>query len=89
MTGQITITDYMSDRTHRRNGSTTQAPYWMPKERCENCQFWEMLPTEQQPPDGWGVKGQCNYSHEPETMQNGYWTTSKTSYCQDYKGVSI
>lgn len=75
--------------THQRDGSLIEAPRWMNEERCENCKWWEIYPVEEQPPDGWEVKGQCNYSHEPEQMKNGYWTTSKTSYCQDYKGVSI
>lgn len=85
MTEQITLTDYISNQTHNRKGQTYEAPEWMPKERCETCAYWEILPVELQPPDGWGVKGQCNFTHEPEMMKHGYWQTGKTSYCNDYK----
>ena len=54
------------------------------KERCENCKYWEILPVEEQPPCGWGVRGQCNCVHEPERMQQGYWKVDSTSYCQDF-----
>ena len=89
MKGQITITDYMSDRTHRRDGSLHDAPAWMDKDRCENCRYWEILPVEQQPPSGWGVKGQCNCSHEPEMMEKGYWTVSSISYCDDFERINL
>lgn len=82
---QISISDYLLNQTRERNGKLYEAPSWMRKERCENCKYWEILPVSEQPPEGWGVKGQCNCSHEPETMKNGYWKTSKTSYCQDYE----
>lgn len=71
--------------THDRNGKLYEAPRWMPEERCETCKYWEILPVSDQPPDGWGVKGQCNLTHEPEQMKNGYWITSTISYCQDYE----
>ena len=89
MTGQISITDYMSDLTHRRDGSLRPASSWMNKDRCENCKYWEIFPVDQQPPSGWGVKGQCNCSHEPDMMKNGYWTVSSTSYCQDYRRIDL
>lgn len=86
MEGQISISDYMGSMTHDQNGRLRLAPEWMKRERCETCRYWEMFATEHQPPAGWGVKGQCNCSHEPEMMRNGYWETNQTSYCQDYEG---
>ena len=87
MTGQISITDFMADQTHTRGGELQPAPEWMKKERCETCRYWEIFPTELQPPDGWGVMGQCNCSHEPEMMRNGYWKVGRTGYCQDYQRI--
>lgn len=85
MSGQISISEYLSDRTYRRDGSLHPAPEWMKKERCENCMWWDIFPKENQPPDGWGIKGQCNCYHDPETMKNGYWVVNQTSYCNDFK----
>lgn len=83
--GQLTLLEYTSGLTHDRNGQTYKAPAWMDARRCENCKHWQMLPTEEQPPAGWGVKGQCNCVHEPETMKQGYWITGKISYCDDFQ----
>ena len=80
MNGQINFDCF----THDRNGNIEIAPLWMKKERCENCKYWEILPVEEQPPCGWGVRGQCNCVHEPERMQQGYWKVDSTSYCQDF-----
>ena len=85
MTDQISITDFLADQTHDRGGNLKPAPEWMRKERCENCKYWEIFQEELQPPDGWGVIGQCNCSHEPQMMRNGYWKTGRTGYCQDYQ----
>lgn len=71
--------------SHDRYGREYKAPTWMDAKRCETCKFWELLPVADQPPSGWGVMGQCNCYHEPEMMKNGYWKTSKTSCCMDYK----
>lgn len=79
MDGQISITDYMASRTFDRNGREYEAPAWMRPDRCENCKYWERLPAEDQPPDGWGVMGMCCTIHDPR--QVGYQNTSKTSYC--------
>ena len=84
MDGQITLGQYLTDITHDRDGKQSPAPSWMHKERCENCKYWEILPVEEQPPAGWGVKGQCNCTHEPKMMKNGYWVTGNTSYCNDF-----
>ena len=84
--GQMSITDYTYGLTRNRYGKTYEASEWMVRERCENCKHWEMLPVEEQPPAGWGVKGQCNCTHEPEMMKNGYWITNRTSYCNDFIG---
>ena len=75
--------------SHDRYGREYEAPDWMDVERCENCKWWQILPPEEQPPAGWGVKGQCNCYHEPEMMKNGYWKTSKTDYCQDFANKEI
>lgn len=75
--------------SHDRYGREYKAPTWMDVERCENCKWWQILPPEEQPPAGWGVKGQCNCYHEPEMMKNGYWKTSKTSSCQDFEKKEI
>ena len=80
MNGQINFDCF----TYDRNGNIEIAPLWMKKERCENCKYWEILPVEEQPPCGWGVRGQCNCVHEPERMQQGYWKVNSTSYCQDF-----
>ena len=82
---QMSIVDYLLDQTYDRNGSQHPAPDWMDRERCENCRYWSIYPVEEQPPAGWSVVGQCNKSHEPEMMKNGYWKVGKTSYCQEYE----
>ena len=84
---QMSIVDYLLDQTYDRNGSQNPAPPWMDRERCENCRYWSIYPVEEQPPAGWSVVGQCNKSHEPEMMRNGYWKVSKTSYCQEYEVI--
>ena len=86
MEEQLSLDSYMKGFTRDRKGNLYTAPEWMREERCENCKYWEILPVEEQPPDGWGVKGQCNCVHEPEMMKNGYWKTNTTSYCRDYVG---
>lgn len=70
--------DYMT----MKNGRVVPAPAWIHKERCENCVLWERLPKEDQPPDGWGIKGLCKFIHE---RQQGYQRTSSTDYCQEFK----
>ena len=85
MNNQMTLCEYLTGQTRDRNGRLYPAPEWMDRERCENCRYWEIIPISEQPPEGWGVKGQCNYSHEPEMMKNGYWITDKNSYCDDYE----
>ena len=79
MDGQISIKDYMANRTFTRNGREYEAPAWMRPDRCENCKYWERLSVEDQPPEGWGVLGQCGILHSPK--QVGYQNTSKSSYC--------
>ena len=84
---QLTIMNYRQNLTYNRKGELTEAMDWIKEkpERCELCKYWKILPVEEQPPAGWGVKGQCNCCHAPEMMKNGYWKTGKTSYCQDFK----
>lgn len=88
MTEQLTIADYQKRRTYERDGSTYEAPEWMDDERCETCKYWELLPKDEQPPAGWGVKGQCNFLHTnwDGTRQTEYQNTGKTSYCQEWEG---
>ena len=86
MDGQMDLSDYMQHITYDRYGRPYETPDWMDRERCETCKYWERYPVEEQPPAGWGVYGQCNCTHEPEMMKNGYWKVSKTSYCCDYEG---
>ena len=85
MESQLSIGDYLSGMTIDRYGRHSAAPEWMKGERCETCKYWKAYPVDDQPPPGWGVYGQCDYTHEPEMMKNGYWRVSKTSCCQDYE----
>ena len=77
---QITISNYMHNLFFDRNGKTRQAPEWVEEERCGNCEYWQLLPEYDQPPNGWGIRGLCG-SHQ---CQNQF-TTSQTSYCQEFK----
>ena len=89
---QLSLFDYRKSLTYNRNGQLEELPdciNWnLRPERCETCKYWQILPVEEQPPAGWTVKGQCNCSHSPEMMKNGYWKTGSTSYCQDYKELN-
>lgn len=84
MDGQMNITEYMSSITYDRYGRPHKTPAWMDKPRCETCKHWDRLPTEDQPPDGWGVKGQCGVIHDPK--QTGYQNTDGCSWCCRYEG---
>lgn len=85
MDGQITLTEAMSSVTYDRYGRPYQTPEWMDRDRCELCRHWTRLPEEDQPPAGWGVKGQCDVIFD--TKQSGYFKMSKTSYCGRYDGL--
>lgn len=83
--GQMSFEDYklsLLDKTYDRHGRQSEAPSWMNRERCENCKWWELLPVEEQPPDGWGVTGQCNIFREGQTH---YEQPCSTSYCDDFR----
>lgn len=83
--GQMSLEDYIEsqlDYTVDRYGHKSEARPWMHRERCENCVYWYMIPTADQPPAGWGVMGQCDLLREG---QKGYEIVSKTSYCQEFK----
>lgn len=83
--GQMSLEEYIDsllDYTVDKYGRRSIAQTWMNRERCENCKYWELLPVDDQPPDGWGVKGQCNLFREG---QKTYEVTNKTDYCQNYK----
>ena len=77
---QITINEWMHTLYYDRNGKTMTAPEWVDNERCGNCQFWNILPETDQPPEGWGVKGLCG-SHRGMNM----YRTSQCGYCGDFK----
>lgn len=73
--GQMTIFDILdekpTDYTYDRAEKKRPAPKWYPTERCENCETWNRLPTQEQPPYGWGVYGWCN-SHKQRVGATGY-----------------
>ena len=70
------------DLTVDRYGRMYESPFPLNKERCENCQSWTLLPTADQPPCGWGVKGICaNGVRRTGKIVH----TSKSSYCDDFK----
>ena len=79
--GQLSFDDLLYNYTYDRFGKRRPARSWMNRERCENCKYWELLPVEEQPPAGWGVKGQCNQFREGQTH---YEQPSSTSWCQDF-----
>ena len=78
MTGQITLSDVIKDQFFDRYGNRRPLPHWVKDKRCGNCQFWEILPECDQPPNGWGIRGYCS----------GY-TTSQTSYCDEWRQRTI
>ncbi len=80
---QMTIDQYTARIWYERDGKKRTAPEWANDERCGTCKHWDLLPKEEQPPCGWGVKGQCNVIHAPE--QKRYEITSQSSYCCDYE----
>lgn len=65
-----------SDMHSDRYGRLKPAPKWMRYERCENCIRWTMYPTEQQPPDGWGIYGWC--------AENKY-KCKATNFCKNFE----
>jgi hypothetical protein len=78
---QITLNEYMTDNAwFNRDGTMTIAPKWVRGDRCGNCDKWQILPIEEQPPDGWGVMGLCG-SHMSKNKQK----TSQSSFCQEFK----
>lgn len=84
MKGQMTLTDIISQQFFDRFGNTKTIPGWVSETRCGNCQFWQLLPEYDQPPNGWGVRGLCG----SQRSRNMY-TTAQTSYCQEWKGKTI
>lgn len=83
MEGQMTIRDYEASYHHDRYGRKIECRPWIHPERCGTCKNWQMLPTEEQPPDGWGVKGQCQIIYFPN--QKGYQNTGELSYCDRFE----
>lgn len=83
MDGQMSIADYQMSLAYNRRGKQYPAPEWaMERDNCKDCKYWELLPENEQPPDGWGVMGQCNFIHSDE--QIGYTKTEEFSYCQNW-----
>ena len=79
MNEQITISDVMAARFYDRNGKIVKCPEWVEEKRCGNCIYWQMLSKDEQPPSGWAVRGSCG-----SYMSKGQFTTSQTSYCQEW-----
>ena len=77
---QLTLSQYLNDRCFNRDGSIGEAPSWAREDRCGNCKHWEILPKEEQPPCGWGVKGIC-YSRRSK----GQTRPSQDSYCMEHE----
>lgn len=84
MTGQMTLTDAMQNRFYDRRGRLVLVPEWVKDVRCGNCEYWQLLPKDEQPPEGWGVKGACG-AHWSKGQHN----TSQTSYCEEYKARQL
>lgn len=77
---QLSIFDlFPEDYSYNRKGEKVACPKWVQKNRCEKCQYWNILPEGLQPADGWGVKGSCT-SHRGQGR-----TTDAFSYCGDYE----
>ena len=83
MEGQMTFRDYEASYTHERDGKRREAPKWAHPERCGTCKNWHLLPVEDQPPCGWGVKGQCQIIYFPNQL--GYQNTGELSYCDRFE----
>lgn len=79
MTGQITMQDMMSGRFYDRNGKIRECPAWVSEKRCGNCIYWQQISKDEQPPDGYGVKGACG-----SYRGKGQFITVQTSFCQDW-----
>ena len=78
MNEQITLAEVLQNQFFDRFGNRKPLPAWVNDERCGNCQNWQLLPEDEQPPNGWGIRGLCS----------GY-TTAQTSYCQEWKGKTL
>jgi len=83
MDGQMTFRDYEASYTHERDGKRREAPKWANPERCGTCKNWHLLPVDEQPPCGWGVKGQCQIIYFPNQL--GYQNTGELSYCDRFE----
>ena len=79
MDGQITMQQAMNSRFYDRNGKLKEAPEWVNEKRCGNCIYWQLLTKDEQPPEGWGVKGACG-----SYRGKGQYMTSQTGYCGDW-----
>ena len=80
MMEQLTLSEYLTDRFYKRDGSTDQAPKWVRPDRCGNCKHWTLMDKDEQPPDGWGVFGLCG-SHRGKNQ----YKTTQSSYCQEFE----
>lgn len=57
---------------------------WMWDERCGTCQAWTVLIPQDQPPDGWGIRGFCNTL---TAVNHKEWNTNQMSYCEYYRAI--
>lgn len=76
----MTMQQVMNSRFYDRNGRIRETPEWVNEKRCGNCQFWQLLPEYEQPPNGWAVRGLCG-----SPISQNMFSTSQLSYCQEYK----
>lgn len=81
MDSQITLSEFVNDSVfYNRDGTITECPKYARHDRCGRCARWQLLPLDEQPPDGWGVHGLCG-SHLSKNKNK----TTQTDYCSEFK----
>lgn len=66
---------------YNKDGTTKEAPDWIRSDRCGTCQFWGLLPEDDQPPTDGGVIGKCTRY----CTRYGGCKTFQTEHCKLYK----
>ncbi len=81
--GQYYDRSYRNDMTIYKHNKYHKAEKWVMEkpERCERCLCWMVCPDDEQPPDGWGIKGLCSH-WTAETGQK--YKTDATSACEEF-----
>lgn len=78
---QISFFEYLTDTTwYNRDGSIRDCPKWAREDRCGCCSKWQLLPLDEQPPEGWGVHGLCG-SHFSKNKHK----TSQSDGCNEFE----